>query len=107
LLAGSPVFGQTVEKKTLTLDGAERVLAAGRAKAQEVRAQGGAIAVVNTGGQFAFADSRKPADVEKSDVDRLRERSWNDAAIRETSLVVFLYACANRFSVGIGLVADF
>src|SRR5499427_4694622 len=58
---------------------------------------------------FRFADklSRHPADVEKSDVDELRKHGWNDEAILETTLVVSLYACANRFSAGIGLVADF
>jgi len=58
---------------------------------------------------FRFADklSRHPADVEKSDVDELRKHGWNDEAILETALVVSLYACANRFSAGMGLVADF
>jgi len=58
---------------------------------------------------FRYADklSRRPADMEKSDVDRLREHGWEDSAILETTLVVSLYACANRFSSGIGLVADF
>jgi uncharacterized peroxidase-related enzyme len=58
---------------------------------------------------FRFADklSRHPGDMEKPDVDRLREAGWNDAAIMETILVVSLYACANRFSAGVGLVADF
>jgi uncharacterized peroxidase-related enzyme len=58
---------------------------------------------------FRFADklSRRPADVEKSDVDQLRDHGWNDDAILETALIASLYACANRFSAGIGLVADF
>jgi len=58
---------------------------------------------------FRFADklTRRPADVEKPDVDRLREAGWDDAAILRTVLVVSLYACANRFSAGIGLIADF
>jgi alkylhydroperoxidase family enzyme len=58
---------------------------------------------------FRFADklSRRPADMEKPDVDRLLEAGWDDAAILETVLVVSLYACANRFSAGVGLVADF
>ena len=58
---------------------------------------------------FRFADklTRHLADIEKSDVDRLREAGWDDAAILETVLVVSLYACANRFSAGIGLIADF
>jgi len=58
---------------------------------------------------FLFADklTRRPADIEKLDVDHLREAGWDDAAILETVLVVSLYACANRFSAGIGLMADF
>lgn len=58
---------------------------------------------------FRFADklTRHPADIEKPDVDRLRAAGWDDAAILETVLVVSLYACANRFSAGVGLVADF
>ncbi|PYT65673.1 MAG: hypothetical protein DMG39_28460 [Acidobacteria bacterium] len=58
---------------------------------------------------FRFADelTRQPADIEKPDVARLREAGWDDAAIRETVRVVSLYACANRFSAGIGLIADF
>jgi uncharacterized peroxidase-related enzyme len=58
---------------------------------------------------FRFADklTRNPADMEKADVDLLREAGWDNAAILETILVASLYACANRFSAGVGLVADF
>ena len=58
---------------------------------------------------FRFADklTRHLADIEKPDVDRLRAAGWDDAAILETVLVVSLYACANRFSAGVGLIADF
>jgi uncharacterized peroxidase-related enzyme len=58
---------------------------------------------------FGFADklTRNPADMDKADIDSLREVGWNNAAILETVLVVSLYACANRFSAGVGLVADF
>jgi glc operon protein GlcG len=52
LLSGSVTFGQTTEKKTLTLDGAERVIAAAKAKAQEVKSPGGVIAVVDAGGNL-------------------------------------------------------
>ena len=45
--------------------------------------------------------------MEKSDVERLREAGWTSEAILETVLVVSLYACANRFSAGVGLVAGF
>src|SRR5881227_303058 len=52
LLTGSVSFGQTAEKKTLTLDGAERVIAAAKAKAQELKSPGGVIAVVDAGGNL-------------------------------------------------------
>ncbi len=52
LLSGSATYGQTAEKKTLTLDGAERVIAAAKAKAQELKAPGGVIAVVDAGGNL-------------------------------------------------------
>jgi glc operon protein GlcG len=45
-------FGQTVEKKTLTLQGAERVIAAAKAEAQKLQAPGGVIAVVDDGGNL-------------------------------------------------------
>lgn len=47
-LAGS----QTVEKKTLTLQGAERVIAAAKDEAQKLHAPGGVIAVVDDGGNL-------------------------------------------------------
>jgi uncharacterized protein GlcG (DUF336 family)/quercetin dioxygenase-like cupin family protein len=50
-LAGS-MLAQTVEKKTLTLDGAERVIAAAKAEAKKVQAPGGVIAVVDDGGNL-------------------------------------------------------
>ena len=43
---------QTVEKKTLTLQGAERVIAAAKAEAQKLQAPGGVIAVVDDGGSL-------------------------------------------------------
>src|ERR1700745_2368879 len=49
---GSTASAQTAEKKSLTLDGAERVIAAAKAKAQEVKAPGGVIAVVDAGGNL-------------------------------------------------------
>jgi uncharacterized protein GlcG (DUF336 family)/quercetin dioxygenase-like cupin family protein len=52
LLTGSVSFGQTSDKKTLTLDGAERVIAAAKAKAQELKSPGGVIAVVDAGGNL-------------------------------------------------------
>lgn len=58
---------------------------------------------------FRFADklTRHPADVEQSDVNTLRDHGWDDDAILDVALVASLYACANRFSAGTGLVADF
>jgi uncharacterized protein GlcG (DUF336 family)/mannose-6-phosphate isomerase-like protein (cupin superfamily) len=43
---------QTVEKKTLTLEGAERVIAAAKAEAKKLQAPGGVIAVVDDGGNL-------------------------------------------------------
>jgi uncharacterized protein GlcG (DUF336 family)/quercetin dioxygenase-like cupin family protein len=43
---------QTAEKKTLTLKGAEAVIAAAKAQAQKVNAPGGVIAVVDDGGNL-------------------------------------------------------
>lgn len=57
--------------------------------------------------RFVAKLSQHPADMEKPDFDRLREVGWSDAAILETVLIASLYACANRFSAGIGLIADF
>ncbi len=58
---------------------------------------------------FRFADklTRSPGEMEKADVDRLREAGWSEAAIFDAVLVTSLYACANRFSAGLGLIADF
>src|SRR5260370_32997383 len=52
LLSGSVTFGQTAERKTLALDGAERVIAAAKTKAQELKSPGGVIAVVDAGGNL-------------------------------------------------------
>src|SRR3989475_6925770 len=46
------VTAQTVEKKTLTLKGAESVIAAAKAEAQKLQAPGGVIAVVDEGGNL-------------------------------------------------------
>jgi uncharacterized protein GlcG (DUF336 family) len=45
-------FAQTVEKKTLTLDGAEQVIAAAKAEARKLQTPGGVIAVVDDGGNL-------------------------------------------------------
>ena len=58
---------------------------------------------------FRFADklTRSPGEMQQTDVDRLREAGWSDKAIFDAVLVTSLYACANRFSAGLGLIADF
>lgn len=43
---------QTTEKKTLTLDGAEQVIAAAKSEAKKLNAPGGVIAVVDDGGNL-------------------------------------------------------
>jgi glc operon protein GlcG len=52
LLFANLAIGQTVEKKTLTLEGAERVIAAAKGEAQSLKAPGGVIAVVDDGGNL-------------------------------------------------------
>src|SRR5438309_9641353 len=52
LAIGSTASAQTVEKKSLTLDGAERVITAAKAEASKVKAPGGVIAVVDAGGNL-------------------------------------------------------
>ena len=46
------IAAQTTEKKTLTLDGAEQVIAAAKAGAKKLNAPGGVIAVVDDGGNL-------------------------------------------------------
>jgi len=52
LLLASFALAQTVEKRTLTLQGAEQVIAAAKAEAQALQAPGGVIAVVDDGGNL-------------------------------------------------------
>jgi len=52
LSVASFMDAQTAEKKTLTLQGAERVIAAAKAEAQKLQAPGGVIAVVDDGGNL-------------------------------------------------------
>ncbi len=49
LAAGQTAQAQTVTKKTLTLSGAEQVIAAAKSEAQKLQAPGGVIAVVDDG----------------------------------------------------------
>src|SRR5438128_2409599 len=48
-IAAPAVRAQVAEKKTLTLDGAERIIAVAKSKAKELNAPGGVIAVVDAG----------------------------------------------------------
>jgi glc operon protein GlcG len=50
--AGALASAQTMEKRSLNLDGAERVIAAAKAYAARVKAPGGVIAVVDAGGNL-------------------------------------------------------
>src|SRR5258708_33981321 len=50
--AGQTGLGQTVTKKTLTLSGAEQVIAAAKSEAKKLEAPGGVIAVVDDGGNL-------------------------------------------------------
>ncbi|MEQ1353678.1 MAG: heme-binding protein [Candidatus Acidiferrum sp.] len=52
LLMVSSASAQTAEKKSLNLDGAQRVIAAAKAEAARVKAPGGVIAVVDAGGNL-------------------------------------------------------
>jgi uncharacterized peroxidase-related enzyme len=58
---------------------------------------------------FRFVEklTRQPADMVAADSDRLREAGWSDGEIFDAVLVASLYACANRFSAGLGLLPDF
>ena len=52
LSATSVVVAQTINKTTLSLDGAEKVIAAAKAEAKRLNAPGGVIAVVDDGGNL-------------------------------------------------------
>src|SRR5689334_2824800 len=52
LLLSTVAMAQTLEKKSLSLDGAEKVIAAAKAEAKRLNAPGGVIAVVDAGGNL-------------------------------------------------------
>jgi alkylhydroperoxidase family enzyme len=58
---------------------------------------------------FRFADklTRKPYDVTQDDADGVKAAGWEEAALFEAVLVVALMNFANRFAIGLGLMADF
>jgi uncharacterized peroxidase-related enzyme len=51
--------------------------------------------------------TRQPGEMAQSDIDRLHQNGWNDDEVFDMVLVASLYACANRFSAGLGLLPDF
>jgi uncharacterized peroxidase-related enzyme len=57
--------------------------------------------------RFVAKLTRQPADMQKTDVDTLRAAGWGDAEIFDAVLIASLYASANRFSAGLGLLPDF
>jgi uncharacterized peroxidase-related enzyme len=57
--------------------------------------------------KFCEKLTANPGDMRRADIEKLRELGWNDAAIFDAVLVTSLYACANRFSSGLGLTPDF
>lgn len=58
---------------------------------------------------FRFADklTRKPAEIQESDITTLREIGWNDEAIYEAVVAIAWFNFINRTSFGWGVVADF
>jgi len=56
--------------------------------------------------KFCEKLTTNPVDMRRADIEKLRELGWNDASIFDAVLVTSLYACANRFSSGLG-VHDF
>ena len=52
LLLTSAAVAQTIDKKSLSLDGAEKVMAAAKAEAKRLNAPGGVVAVVDDGGNL-------------------------------------------------------
>ncbi len=58
---------------------------------------------------FRFGDklTRRPADIEPTDIERLRLAGWSDAEIVEAVLTVAYFNFINRVSFGLGLVAEF
>jgi uncharacterized protein GlcG (DUF336 family) len=52
----SPTLAQTIDKKGLTLDGAKKVIAAAIAEAKNKNAPGGAVAVVDEGGNLVAVE---------------------------------------------------
>lgn len=58
---------------------------------------------------FRFADklTRQPFEITRADVEALRQAGWDEQAVLETVLATSWFNFVNRFSTGLGLVADF
>lgn len=58
---------------------------------------------------FRFADklTRKPFDISGGDVEALRQAGWSEQEVLEAVVAVAWFNFVNRFSTGLGLVADF
>jgi glc operon protein GlcG len=56
LVIAAAAVAQTADKKVLTLEGAKQVMAAAEAAAKEVNAPGGAIAIVDDGGNVLLVE---------------------------------------------------
>jgi len=57
--------------------------------------------------KFCEKLSIRPSEMQRADFDHLRDYGWTDADIFDAVLITSLYACANRFSAGLGLTPDF
>ena len=57
--------------------------------------------------KFCDKLTNHPGEMQRSDIENLRQVGWNDASIFDAVLITSLYACANRFSAGLGLTPDF
>src|SRR5713226_4616662 len=57
--------------------------------------------------KFCEKLTTRPGDTQRADIENLRQLGWNDDSIFDAVLVTSLFACANRFSAGLGLTPDF
>ena len=57
--------------------------------------------------KFCEKLTTNPSDMRRADIEKLQELGWNDDSIFDAVLVTSLFACANRFSAGLGLTPDF
>ena len=57
---------------------------------------------------FRFADklTRKPSDVEGSDIDALRQAGWDENVLLDVVLTISWFSFINRVSFGLGLFGE-